>query len=102
MLVPIVISGPMAKICVRMMTNQNFPQKAKHFKKKDSNPLCANHIMGPYNANLVTNWVAKFQNCLYDNDHDYDHMSSACMDHALSPMRRMGCFADTDLAIPSL
>lgn len=46
--------------------------------------------MGPYNANLVTNWVAKFQNCLYDNDHDYDHMSSACMDHALSPMRRMG------------
>ena len=85
MLVPIVISGPMAKICVRMMTNQNFPQKAKHF-----------------NANLVTNWVAKFQNCLYDNDHDYDHMSSACMDHALSPMRRMGCFADTDLAIPSL
>lgn len=55
-----------------------------------------------YNANLVTNWVAKFQNCLYDNDHDYDHMSSACMDHALSPMRRMGCFADTDLAIPSL
>lgn len=34
MLVPIVISGPMAKICVRMMTNQNFPQKAKHFKKK--------------------------------------------------------------------
>lgn len=29
--------------------------------------------MGPYNANLVTNWVAKFQNCLYDNDHDYDH-----------------------------
>lgn len=23
--------------------------------------------MGPYNANLVTNWVAKFQNCLYDN-----------------------------------
>lgn len=58
--------------------------------------------MGPYNANLVTNWVAKFQNCLYDNNHDYDHMSSACMDHALSPMRRMGCFADTDLAIPSL
>ena len=34
MLVPSVISGPMAKICVRMMTNQNFPQKAKHFKKK--------------------------------------------------------------------
>lgn len=32
--------------------------------------------MGPYNANLVTNWVAKFQNCLYDNDHDYDHMQT--------------------------